>query len=86
MRNWQKYAKCAGDDDPERYHFEDGDRGVVERAAVLCEGCPVMAECLKDAFREINITKILESAGLKPRDPEEDVVYQLGAIRGGIPV
>lgn len=87
IRNWQPRAKCRGDD-PSKYDWEDGDSAeeVRERARRLCEGCPVVAECLKDAMMTHNITAILRESRLSPRDEEDDIVQTRGVIRGGIPI
>ncbi|MEV4672681.1 WhiB family transcriptional regulator [Actinomadura sp. NPDC049382] len=53
---WQESANCRGADLTLFFGTEGeraGDRAIRERKAKqVCAGCPVMAECLEEAYRE----------------------------------
>ncbi|MBS4102457.1 WhiB family transcriptional regulator [Tsukamurella paurometabola] len=87
IRNWQPLAKCWGDD-PSKYDWEDGDSQdeTLARAKALCDGCPVLKECLKDALMPHNTTAVLRESRLGPKDSIDDIVQTSGVIRGGVPI
>lgn len=48
-RTWERLAACAEVDDATRIFFSD-DLGDIATAKRVCEGCPVMVECLETAI------------------------------------
>lgn len=53
---WQEHANCRGEDLTLFFGAEGeraADRAIRERKAKqVCAGCPVMADCLEEAYRE----------------------------------
>lgn len=47
--NWTVDARCAGDDNPDRWFCESG---AAEDRLCTCEGCPVRVECAQFAVQE----------------------------------
>lgn len=94
MEHWIERAACAGDL-PARYELDEGPhrepRAMRDRrAALLCAGCPVQAECAWDALVHSDVGVVRAglwlAPGTNPRAPDEAAQRRLAAIAHGVGV
>lgn len=94
-QDWREAAQCAGQD-PAAWDVEawprlpkGGDRAAVHnsRAAALCTGCPVLAECAADALKPLAVATVRAGVAIPPNptgDPRRRVLARLQDIARGV--